>query len=106
MPFDGQLGDGQLGSAPLISGAYIDVEMPGIALENSFKVPLKYVRKNNTVWVMQDKTLDIRQVDVAFKDDQYAYITNGLEDGDDVIKTDLARVTQGAELRLKPEVNP
>jgi len=100
-----QVSDGQLGSAPLISGAYVDVEMPGIALENSFKVPLKYVRKNNTVWVMQDKTLDIRQVDVAFKDDQYAYITNGLEDGDDVIKTDLARITQGAELRLKPEVN-
>ena len=59
-------------------------------------------RRNNTV-VMQDRELDIRQVDIAFQDRQYAYVRTGLEDGDRVIANNLASLVQGARLRLEED---
>jgi hypothetical protein len=52
---------------------------------------------------MEGDSLRIRQVDVALRDARYAYVTGGLEDGDRVVVTDLATVTEGAPLRLDLE---
>jgi len=59
------------------------------------------VRKGDTVWVMQDGRLDIRDLEIVFQDWRYASITKGLEEGDQVVTTDLATVVEGTRLRLK-----
>ena len=57
--------------------------------------------KGDTVWVMRDGALDIRQVRVVFRDAAYAYIDSGLSDSDRVVTTNLATVVDGVRLRTR-----
>ena len=62
------------------------------------------LREDETVWVMQKDSLDIRKVEVVLKDAEYAYIRSGLNAGDQVVQTNLSTVVEGAALRL-PETS-
>lgn len=88
---------------PLILGALVRAAIQGRPLENVVRLERDLIRRNNTVWVMQDRKLDIRKVEIAFRDRQYAYVDAGLEDGDQVITNNLASVVKGAQLRLEGE---
>ncbi len=70
-------------------------------IENVFRLNRDYLRKNGTVWVMEEGKLRIRDVDIVFRDAQNAYISGGLEDGDRVVTTNLSTVVDGAALRLE-----
>jgi hypothetical protein len=48
---------------------------------------------------MVEDGLDIRQVDVVYRDAQHAFIVDGLDDGEHVVTTNLATVTNGLQLR-------
>jgi hypothetical protein len=52
---------------------------------------------------MEESRLAIRDVDVAYQDEDYAYVRSGLDDGDRVITNDLASVVSGARLRVEDE---
>lgn len=58
------------------------------------------LREEETVWVMQKDSLDIRKVEVVLKDAEYAYISSGLQAGDQIVQTNLSTVVEGAALRL------
>jgi hypothetical protein len=62
-----------------------------------------YLRQNDTVWVMVDGKLQIRQADVVFRDAEHAYIRAGVEEGEHVVTTSLATVTEGLGLRRADE---
>jgi len=91
------------GSPGLILGSILKVKIEGRPLENVVRLDRDLIRRNNTVWVMEDRTLAVRKVDVAFMDENFAYIRDGLADGDQVITNDLASVVDGAKLRLEGE---
>ncbi len=91
----------QISENPLIAGSYVETDLPAKAIPSSVKLPVEYLRKRNTVWVKDGDTLDIRTVTVAFRDEKYSYITDGLNDGDEVIITDISAVKQGATVQLK-----
>ena len=57
------------------------------------------LRKDDTVWLMEDGVLAIRSVDVVYKSGEHAFVTTGLESGDEVVVTDLASVVPGLPLR-------
>jgi len=57
------------------------------------------VRENDTVWVMTDGKLDIRETEIIFRDAEYAYIRDGLDDGEAVVTTTLATIAEGIPLR-------
>jgi hypothetical protein len=62
-----------------------------------------HLRQNDTVWVMADGKLDIRDVNVVFRDAEYAYIRSDLDEGEHVVTTSLATVTQGLALRREDD---
>lgn len=84
---------------PLMVGAYVEVEIEGRAIENCVRVPREHVRKNDTVWVMAEGQLAIREVEVIFRDPDHAYIASGLTGEDQVVITNLSTVAEGAKLR-------
>lgn len=84
----------------LMIGAFVDVEITGLPIEDVIRLPRDYLREDDTVWVMQADELDIRNVEVVTKDAKYAYIRRGLTDQDKVITSNLATVVEGAGLRL------
>ena len=86
---------------PLIIGSFVEVEIEGRQLENVVKIERDYVRTNDTVWLMEDGKLVTREADIVFRDATHAYVRAGLQDGDQVVITNLSTVRDGAPLRLQ-----
>lgn len=85
---------------PLMLGAFVEARIEGRPLEDVVRLDRSLLRSDDTVWVMKDGKLDIRDVKVRFRDEQHAYIESGLTAGDRVVTTNLATVVDGARLRL------
>ncbi|WP_375582309.1 efflux RND transporter periplasmic adaptor subunit [Cyclobacterium xiamenense] len=91
------------GKPPLIIGTFVEVQIQARELENVTRLERQYIRPGNTVWVMQEGELAIREVNILFEDQKYAYIDSGLEANAQVVATDLATVVNGSPLRLDEE---
>jgi hypothetical protein len=88
-----------LDAPPLILNTLIETVIEARPLEDVVRLQRDYVREEDTVWVMKDGKLEIRQTEVVFRDADYAYIRSGLESGDEVVLTTLATVAEGIGLR-------
>lgn len=89
----------------LMAGAWVEGRLLGRPLEDVVRLPRELVRRDDTTWVMApDGTLDIRSLDLVFTDETWAYDRGGLEGGEQIVITNLSRVSQGAPLRL-PEAS-
>ena len=87
------------GRPKLMIGTFVVVKIKADSIPNVVRLNRDYVRSNETVWVMKDEKLEIRKVQIVLNDDEYAYIGEGLEDGEKVVITDLSTVTNGIGLR-------
>lgn len=87
----------------LIIGSFVEVDIQAATVTNVVRLNRDYVRTNNTVWIMNNKKLEIRNVDVLMTDGEYAYISDGIEDGEKVVITDLSTVSEGVGLRTQNE---
>ena len=85
----------------LIINSFVEVNIQADSLADVVRLSRDYLREDETVWVMEEGELQIREVDIAFQDAQYAYISQGLQDGDGVVTTNLSTVTEGAKLRTR-----
>lgn len=85
----------------LMLGSFVEVHIKADALEDVIRLNRDYVRDDDTVWVMNEDELDIKDVEIVFRDAQYAYIKSGLSEGDQVVTTNLSTVSDGAPLRLE-----
>lgn len=91
---------------PLLVGEFLEVHIQGRTLEDVVRLPIDYLRKNNTAWIMSEEDkLEVRELGIVFKDSQYAYVDSGLAAGERIVTSSLSRVTEGAELRTEDE-NP
>ncbi len=93
----------QTDGPPVILGTLLQVQIEGKQLTNVVRLDREYLRQNDTVWLKVGSELEIRDVSVTFRDATYAYITQGLEPGDQVVTTSLATVTNGLPLRTPDE---
>ena len=74
---------------PLVQGMFCRVDIQGKALERVFLLPRSAVSFEQTVYVVQEGRLRTREVEVARVEGSTAFITKGLEEGDQVITTRL-----------------
>jgi len=77
--------------------------LPRRLLDDVVRLDRNLLRRSNTVWVMKDRKLAIHDVEIAFQNEDYAFVRSGLETGDKVITNDLASVVSGARLRLESD---
>ena len=91
---------GQTSDAPpLILDTLIETEIEGRPIEDVVRLDRELVRDSDTVWVMKDGKLEIRAVEIVFRDAEHAYISEGLQHGEEVVATTLATVADGVGLR-------
>ncbi|MBA2115402.1 efflux RND transporter periplasmic adaptor subunit [Bremerella alba] len=90
---------------PLILDTLIETHIEGRPIENVVRLKREFVHNRDTVWVMKDDKLEIRETSVVFRDAKYAYIDEGLESGDEVVTTTLATVATGIGLK-KMDASP
>lgn len=91
---------GNRGKMPLMVGSFVECRIEAETVPDVVRLKREYVRKNSTVWVMEDNALSIRPLEIVLRDEQFAYIREGLQAGDKIVTTSLSAVTEGAELRL------
>lgn len=89
------------GRPPLLLGSFLRAEIQGRTLENVVRLDRAWLHQGNRVWVMnaEDK-LEIREVEVVFRDGEQVYVGKGLESGDRIVTSDIAVPAEGMPLRL------
>jgi len=90
----------------LILDSYVRVDIEGRALDGVVRVPRTALRDGQRVWVMtEDRTLDIRQVTIAWSGNDHVCISEGLADGDLLITSNLGAPVQGMALKTAPDAD-
>lgn len=83
----------------LMINSFVEAELEGENIKNVIRLNRDYLREDETVWVMKEGKLEIREVQVEFMDKKYAYIRGGLQDGEKVVTTNIATISEGVALR-------
>ena len=89
------------GAPKLMIGTFVEVNIEADSIPNVVRMNRNLVRSNQTAWVMKDKLLEIRELDIILTDNEYVYVQSGLEEGDKVVTTNLSTVTNGIALRTR-----
>lgn len=88
------------GTPPLMLGEYVQTRITGREISDVVRIEREYIRDDETVWLMVDGRLVIQPVSIAFRDETWAYVEEGLSEDDRVVTTRLATVREGLRLRL------
>lgn len=84
------------GRIPLLLGSVVRTVIDGLPMKDCYRVPRQALRPDQTLLVAStNNTLDIRPVTVAWTNDEHAYLTDGLSDGDRVIISPVATPING-----------
>jgi RND family efflux transporter MFP subunit len=86
----------------LAAGSFVDVHIKGKRLEDVFILPRSAYRDNSTVWIMDDdNTLRIREVTPVRIERENVIIRQGIDEGELVVKTNIAGAANGMKLRVR-----
>jgi RND family efflux transporter MFP subunit len=83
---------------PLLLSQYVKVQFKGSTLSNVFKLDPAHVH-GNQVWVNNQGQLNIRPVDIAFRSADSVLIRDGLNDGDEVVTSNLGSPIEAMAIR-------
>ena len=92
--------------SPLPSGLFVEAEIEGRELRDVFVLPAAALRDGDVVYVLDaEDRLDVREVDVARRDQDEVVIRSGLAAGERVIVSPLRAVSEGMQLRASEVVS-
>ncbi|MFH1614748.1 MAG: efflux RND transporter periplasmic adaptor subunit [Planctomycetota bacterium] len=87
------------GRAALVPGMFVDIAIKGKMLRDVILVPRGAIHNRDEVWVISEGQLRIRRVKIVRFERDLAYVTEGLEDGQQLIVSSLDMVTDGMAVR-------
>ena len=85
-------------SMPLILGDYVSVEIQGVDINQAIELPRTALRDDGSVWVLNQDRLNIRKVNLAWKEKERVFVNDGLMPGDLVITSELNAPVEGMQL--------
>jgi len=89
------------GLPQLLMGSYVRAEIHGRTLESVFPIESSHLRDDNTVWIIDSEDrLEIRPVNVIFREPDRVYVDGGLTEGEQLVVTDIAAPVAGMPLRV------
>lgn len=83
----------------LLPGTFVEVSIIGHKVKNAFSIPRDAVHKADTIWLVQQGRLRIKKIDIIRSDKDFAYVKEGLKDGDMVIVSPMDAVIDGMKIR-------
>ncbi|MGP1347018.1 MAG: hypothetical protein ACTS3F_10185, partial [Phycisphaerales bacterium] len=85
----------------LLLDSFVEVVIHARSLPNAIVIDRALVREGDVAWVMnEDDRLETRKLTIAYRGRDQVYVTDGLDDGDRVIRTNLNTPVNGMLLRL------
>ena len=85
---------------PLFIGSFVDVKIPGRQLTVVIQIPAKALRDRDTVWVVVNKQLQIRNVKIAHIDLDNVYISGGVTIGEKIVISPIKGASKGLKVRI------
>jgi len=95
------------GRQPLLLNEYVRIEIEGAPVGQAFRIPRSALRDDRFVWLAtKENTLEIREIEVAWRDATEVLVSGGLNDGERLILTSLSTPINGMKLRIAGEMPP
>lgn len=86
---------------PLLINSYVKVRLEGSRLDQMIKLDRQYLHEGNTVWTLDNNDrLVIKNIKTAWRDNDYLYISEGLQTGDRIITSSNLIPVNGMKLEL------
>lgn len=85
----------------LLIDSIVQAQVAGRVLNDVYRVERAHLHEGDTLWLKRDGKLAIEKATVVFKDSKYAYLSDGVKDGDQLIVSSIATVAPGVELRTE-----
>ena len=90
-------------SFPLLLGSYVEVKIDAGQLEDTLRIPRSALKEGNQIWVVgDDHLLKILPATVLWPEKETVLISNNLEEGDQLIVSDLPVALPGMEVAPQP----
>lgn len=97
---------GNTDKKPLLLGEFVKVIIDGKELEQVFSIPRNSLREGSVVWVAsQENKLDVRPVNVLWRDAERVLIREGLANGDRLIISDINTPMNGMDVNAGQKKN-
>lgn len=97
------------GSPQMILNDYVSVEIKGDPFLSVVDLSRDVLRDNQTVWIHDNGRLQIRPVEIVWKQDDRVFISKGLHPGEQLVVSNLSKVLDGMRVRIEgsdPTVKP
>ena len=90
--------------APLLVGAFVDVEIAGGAVDGVRALPRHALREGGSIWVAAaDSILRVRPADLVHRRGEEVLVYADLEPGEEIVVSALQGVTDGMRIRVVRE---
>jgi hypothetical protein len=88
-------------------GTFVSAIIEGASADNVIRIRREYVRGSDEVVVVDDNNkLDIRIVNIIRADEDFIYVTAGVESGERILSTSLQSPVTGMSVRVAGEQSP
>ena len=88
-------------SKPLLIGEYIRADIDGTTLHDVYSLPRSALRENSRVWLATAaNTLEIRTVEVIWRDADRVVVADGLAEGERLIISDITAPIPGMDVTV------
>lgn len=95
------------GKPVILLDTSVQVFIEGKPLQNVVAIKRQYLRDNDTLWIMDEQSkLDIRPVNIVFRDREHVYLSGGIEPNEKIITSSLPAPVQGMMLRHDQDTAP
>lgn len=85
---------------PMAVGLFVEARIRGRRLEQGMSIPGSALRAGNTVYVVNEENLlEVRRVEVVHSTAEKAFISTGLQPGDQVVTSAIRNPVQGMSVR-------
>jgi hypothetical protein len=88
---------------PLVKGLFVEVDLRGAPRPDSLVIPRQALHDGHVYVLGADDRLEVRPVELAQLQPEYAVIESGLEPGERVLVSDLFPAVAGMALAGQPD---
>ena len=84
----------------ILLGDYVDVQLFGHVISNAYEIPSQYLIDEDSVWVVNDKKLYKRKLNIAYQGREKVWVDSGFHAGDQLLISKLGTITEGTPVRF------
>lgn len=88
------------GKTPLLAGQYMDAKIFARQLTDAIVIPNKSLYQGHYVYIVRAGLLEKREVKLLWQNDNDSIISQGLNEGDELIITPLGQVSSGTQVQV------